>query len=137
MTSKALVQCLVRVSVESRVISLRVSDERRAPMNSKAEAMSWLDRVSVPSDNIWAVKDASPDFSGGSVMAPALTTSPKDTTGISCCSTTMSFNPLDSSARSGSGGVKTGSLAGGGMMVRSNWVVLGFSERSGTTLSRT
>ena len=130
-------QCLVRVSAESSVYSRRPSVDIREPMNSKAWAISWLVLVVVPSGSIWAVKPARPGRFSGSREAPASISTPKATMGMPRCSITEIPIPLESLVRVGVGGLKTGSLFGGGMTVRSMVTVAGDSVGSGKTRSRT
>ena len=128
---------MVRVSAENRVYSRRPSAEIRDPMNSNAWAISWLDLVSVPSGSIWAVNPANPGRFSGSRDAPASISTPKATMGRPRCSITEMPMPFESLMRVGEGGVKTGSLLGGGITVRSRLTVAGDREGSGSTRSRT
>ena len=137
MSSSAVGQCLVSVSADSRVYSRRPSDEMREPMNSKAWAISWLVLDVVPSGNICAVNPASPGSCSGSREAPASISTPKATMGRPRCSITEIPMPLESLVRVGAGGLKTGSLFGGGMIVRSIVTVAGDRAGSGKTRRRT
>ena len=135
---RAVGQCLVNVSVASKVNSRRASVPKREPINSKSAANSKLERLVVPSASICDVKLASPGRPRGSAVAPASSIRPKATRGRPGCSTTAISNPLFNRCRRGIGGVKDGSVAGSGIRLRSKATVVDCCKLcSGSTLRRT